>query len=45
MGGFAEELVFRAFEFLKERGIAFTRLYPFDYDFCKKFGYAICSNR
>lgn len=43
MRGIAKELVKNTFDVLRNRGIAFTRMYPYNYEFCKKIGYAVCS--
>lgn len=43
MRGIAKGLAKKTFEVLRNRGIAFTRIYPYNYQFCKKIGYAVCS--
>ncbi len=40
--GYAGALIRIGLNQMKDRGIAFSFLYPFNYDFYKKFGYEVC---
>jgi len=45
MQGHAKKLIEKAFEVMKEKNIVISSLYPFNYEFYEKFGYAICSDK
>lgn len=43
--GYAGRLIDLGLREMQKRGIAFTFLYPFNYDFYRKFGYELCYDR
>ena len=40
--GYAARLIKESLKEMKKRGIAFSFLYPFNYDFYRKYGYELC---
>ncbi len=40
--GYAGKLIIESLKIMKERGDAFSFLYPFSYDFYRKYGYELC---
>ncbi|GEM_PF-2324693 len=45
MQGYSKKLIYMALDTLKCKGIAFSGLYPFNYLFYEKFGYAVCNEK